>query len=207
MAWPMIYRVRHRGGDQNDPVLREYLWDDLPTNVKGRKRHVISSMHKNSSDDDMVCFYSGVQTYLSAGEFKYSPWEVTREHLVAVVNAGSGCGGSNIVFAGALLNMKLGHSPLPVKLHIRQQLSSCVYDRNRPTYETFRNVIGHVIQIEDAMRVGGKYPWQPHTYDPNDPHYAMVQDFHSDMKKAEEDFLALPPEGRREWIRDFRWRW
>jgi len=207
MTWPMIYRVRHEGGDQNAPVLKEYLWDDLPTAVKERKRHVISSMHKNSMDDEMVCFYSGVQTYLSVTEFKYSPWEVTREHLVAVINDGSGHGGSNIVFAGALLNMKLGHSPLPVKMLLRHYLKSCEYDRLKPTYDTFGKVIGFAIELENSLKVGGKYPWQPHTYDPSEACYGQVQSFYREMQQTERDFLALPPEERRDWLKDFRWRW
>ncbi len=207
MAWPMIYRVRHFGGDQNNPVLKEYLWEDLPACVKTRRRHVIASMHRNNLDEEMVCFYSGVHTYLSTMHFKYSPWEVTREHLVAVVNDGGGSGGSNIVFAGALLNMKLGHSPLPVKLYVKQHLKECNYDRSCPTYETFCTVISHVIEAEDNLKVNGKYPWQPHTYDPTDASYEQVQDFYSDMRRTEEEFLSQPAEGRAEWIRNFRWRW
>lgn len=207
MAWPMIYRVRHEGGDQDSPVLKEYLWDDLPTAIKERRRHTISSMHKNNHDDEMVCFYSGVHTYLSISKFKYAPWEVTREHLVAVINEGSGHGGSNIVFAGALVNTKLGHSPLPVKLRVRKHLKTCEYDRTQPTYETFRRVIGHVIDLENSLRVGGKYPWQPHTYQETDPDYERVQSFYGDMRKTEEEFLALLPAERQGWLKDFEWRW
>jgi hypothetical protein len=105
------------------------------------------------------------------------------------------------------MNTKLGHSPLPVKLRVRQYLQTCEYDRKKPTYDTFRQVIGHVINLEDSLRVGGKYPWQPNTYEEANPEYERVQSFYQDMRKEEEEFLALPPAERQGWIKDFKWRW
>lgn len=202
----MIYRVR-LDGDQENPKLQEYLWEDLPDRVKKRKRGLISSMHRNQCTEEMTCFYSGVQTYMSSHTFRYAPWEATREHLVAVVHDGAGKGGSNIVYAGALLNRKMGHSPLPVKLLLRAHLATCSYDRSKPTYSTFCTVLDHAIALENTMKVGGKYPWQPHTYDLSDSCYGQVLSFYQEMQQEERNFLALPDDERRDWIRAFRWRW
>jgi hypothetical protein len=135
------------------------------------------------------------------------PWECSKEHLVCDRNGGYGQGASNIVIAGRYFNMKIGHSPLPVKVMLRQRLAELNYDRNRPTWDAMDPILKKTIAIENEHRLGQHYPWQPWAFEPGTRERRVADAFHREMMEAEQEFLALDDAGRADWLRGFTWRW
>jgi hypothetical protein len=212
------YADRHllvlTGGDQHDPVLRWMHHDEIAERNAGRNwiSRIMTMRFGRDPDLAQRCWYTGVLLYLVPYEIRERlgrmvPWECSREHLVCERNGGYGNGNGNIVIAGRYFNKKVGHSPLPVKLLIRQELAKREYDRNRPTWAAMAPVLDHTINIENEHKLGDHYPWQPWAFEPGTRDRRIADAFHREMLEAEREFLSLDDEEKGDWLESFTWRW
>jgi len=201
------------GGDQHNPVLEWMHYDDIALRNRNREWVSRKMSRKFGVDADLPqrCWYTGMQLYLVPWKLfeklgYMTPWMCSREHLVCDRNGGKDRS-SNIVIAGRYINKKLGHSPLPLKLLLRQELAKKNFDRDTPTWEGMSPWIKTIIEIEDQYRLGDHYPWQPWAYQPGTREHRMAQAFHEEMTAEEQAFRALDDYGRSQWLENFRWKW
>lgn len=201
------------GGTVRAPVLEWMLYDDIAERSTKRDLWVSRIVRRFGREADLEqrCWLSGVQLYFVpysvVDDARKTVWGVSREHLVCERNGGKGHGDSNIAFAGTQLNARIGHNPLPLKLLVRQELAKHSYNRDDPTYEVYRQIRVRIIEIENQYKLGDHYPWQPWTFTPGSNEYRIATAFAREMLDLEAEFLALDPEGRRQWMADFKWRW
>jgi hypothetical protein len=202
------------GGTPDTPVTTWMSYDEIAE----RNHNGLWISHKNTKKFgkdatlEQRCWVSGVQLYFVPYSVletlnKKPTWRATRDHLVCVRNGGRGHGDSNIVMVGEWVNDKIGHNPLPLKLLLRAELAKSPYERELPTYAAVGPVIERVMEVENQFRLGNGYPWQPWTFAPGTQDHATATAFHAEMRAAEDEFLSLDAEGRRQWLAEFRWRW
>lgn len=169
------------------------------------------------------CFISGVQCHYAPLDTtrdhqRRLPWQLSMDHLVPM---GIGEGRArrihdrrmhtmaNHAIVGRRLNSRqLGHMPLPLKILHRQRLARLSYDREDVSGETNYPIIRQaIIDGDDALRMHGRYPWQPWTYEVSE-HRRAATAFMDAMTACEDEFLSLPRNHERlEWIEGLRWSW
>jgi hypothetical protein len=203
------------GGTHEDPVLEWLEYDEIVRRNQQRATPWVSPrLTKRLGREpnlEQRCWLSGVQLYFVPYSVLPDPmlasWAVSRDHLVCERNGGSHQGDSNISMVGSYLNHKVGHAPLPLKLLHRQELARHELPRDVPSRETAHAVVGHIIDVERQHRLGSGYPWQPWVFAPGTREHRIATAFFEEMRDAEREFLALEPEGRGQWLTEFRWRW
>lgn len=202
------------GGTPDTPEFEWMAYDEIAERNKNGSwisRKMTMKLGRDASLEQR-CWLSGVQLYVVPyavlGTLDKTPtWRATREHLVCLRNGGIGHGDSNIALVGEWVNDKIGHNPLPLKVLTRQELAKRSYDRDTPIYAAVGPVIDGIIEVEQQLRLGDRYPWQPWTFEPGTHNHALAKAFQTEMLKAEDEFLALDAQGRRQWLDEFKWRW
>lgn len=158
------------------------------------------------SDVQCIAFSEHNSVKASATDQNY--WALSIEHLIPLREQSDSRSHRlvNQVFVGRKLNQSIGHIPLALKLHHRTQLRNCDYDRNDYSSDNFYIVRNYIIEVEDQMKLGGKYPWQPWTYE--DTKYKLAaEDFCDELKKVDQEFLSLNVHERYKWFDEFKWKW
>lgn len=202
------------GGTADAPELQWLSYDEIAERNRNHLwiSHKMTKKFGRDPNLEQRCWMSGVQLYVVPYSVletldKKPTWRATRDHLVCVRNGGDGHGDSNLVVVGEWINDKVGHNPLPLKLLVRSELAKLKYDRDSPTYAAVGPIIESIIEIEGRFRIGDRYPWQPWTFEPGTREHASATAFDAEMRAAEDEFLALDDDGRRQWLAEFKWRW
>lgn len=205
------------GGDQENPELVWMHYDELAYRNRNRRRawlpYTILRQFGNDPDLEQRCWLSDVQVYLVPThtfekDARRFPWACSKEHLVCGRNQGYGNGRSNLVLVGRYVNNSVvGHDPLPVKMLYREELWKYDYDRDLPTQTTAWEILKCVQDIQRPHKIANKFPWQPWAYDQGTREHRIATAMFSEMRALEEEFLAQDDEGRRQWLKEFRWKW
>lgn len=205
-------------GTIQEPVIPTGIigyWEP-PSYLKSResiknKKHII----RNTYDDR--CFYLGVKCYFiqhRPSNLNHSailmPWLATKDHLVPVRRSivSSSVDISKYppatVLTSNIANVTLGLSPLPVRLKIREWLSTRPYDRNDNSVVAGNNLRWLIIKMLDDFRINGRFPWSRTKHgtwwypDISEPWILRCY-------KMEKEFLELKDNDRDTWIKNFVW--
>lgn len=211
--YPVVTGIHGDGTPRIERLLRR----DFPPEVLASK---YATHFKWGLSDRWRCFLSGVQLHWAPARMyvgptiRLIPWALSVDHLVPIhlhrlrgdVDERGLCSLTNQAMVGQYLNNKSGHIPLALKLLLRQELAATPYDREAADAATLRLVRTRIIDAEDALRLHGRYPWQPWTYDEPGPR-AAADAFMDEMAAFEREFLTLRRFERAAFVDAFAWRW
>lgn len=165
---------------------------------------------------DNRCFFTGVKMEAYAETigkivFAESPWGGTRDHLVPtrknyplewrqreILNQPI-----STIWCAHIVNRTFNQAPMPVKLKIRQWLSTTHFDRNT-SYEAGINVKWIVVSMLDEFRYKNRLLW---AFDDVPGEYLNPEskNFMTKMHAMEREFLALDTNDRNDYINHFHW--
>lgn len=164
---------------------------------------------------DWRCFYSGVicdykTPRVSCNhDSRVMPWMGTRDHLVPLrkglyERVDLGKLPTSLVWTSNVVNQTIGLAPLPVRLKIREWLSTTAFDRNNRSVEAGQNLRWIVIDMLNEFRIKGRFPWSRNSHgkfwypEISSP---LMQKWY----QMEIDFLSLKDDDRDQYIKSFVW--
>ena len=159
-------------GTTHDPVIPKGvigLWEP-PSYLTSR--HTVkfrrSLVHSNI---DWRCFYSNVicpPLKNLKPKFNHdsniTPWMGTKDHLVPLRKGlddrvDLAYLPSSLVWTSNIVNKTIGLAPLPVRLKIREWLTTTSFDREDLSVEAGQNLRWIVIDMLNEFRINGRFPW------------------------------------------------
>ena len=208
-------------GEILQPVVQKGViaYYEPPTYLNSRNTVKRYNYEINNSIDlslDKRCFYTGIVSWadpknVSTGysqDPKIIPWMGTKDHLVPARRFVPNCpiviGNYNCtkVWCSNIANVTLGLVPLPIRLKIRNWLSTTPYPRDDISIEAGHNIKWLIISMLDDFRINGRYPWSRNKegkwWYPNISEPLMKK-----WWKMEIEFLSLNDEERNKWINNF----
>ena len=170
------------------------------------------------------CFYTGVESPpmnprdpITNFDPRLVPWLGTRDHIPPLRRSLAAAAGQDVevvdfsrrqpafVWSSYVANATLGLVPLPVRLKIREWLSTSDFDRADTSVEAGNNVRWLIIRMIDEFRIGKRLPWSrdehQRWWDPD-----LQRPFMRHMAAFEQRFLDADEQGRDRMVRDFEWR-
>jgi hypothetical protein len=191
------------------------FWEP-PTYLLSR-RTLKYKKYNNYINVDTRCFYLGIRCNYAQNKscnFKHDPkimpWLATKDHLVPVRRHISSLSidvskyPPATVLSSNIANTTLGLAPLPVRIKIREWLSTSPYDRDNVSIESGNNLRWLIINMLDHFRVNGRFPWSRNKngtwWYPDISEPWMLR-----CNKMEKEFLELNDNDRDMWIKKFVW--
>jgi hypothetical protein len=163
---------------------------------------------------DWRCFYSGVECYwlkknAHNHDSKVLPWLGTKDHLVPIrrgvpENVGLSKYSSSMLWTSNIANQTLGLAPLPVRLKIREWLSTTTFDRTSLTIESGNALRWILIDMLDEFRFNGRFPWSRNQHGQYWNATVSVP-LMNKWYNMEREFLALNEIDRDQYIKSFVW--
>lgn len=166
---------------------------------------------------DWRCFYSGVLCSQLVklkihcdDNLKLMPWLGTKDHLIPLRRGISGQLDINrfpvaLVWSSQIVNQTLGLTPFPIRLKIREWLSTTSFDRNDSSIEAGQNLKWIIVNMLDEFRIKGRFPWSRKlsgAYWHPEISTHLMQNWH----KMETSFLSLNEKDRDQYIKSFSWQ-
>lgn len=205
-------------GVVQEPIISKDIlgfWDP-PSYLSSR--HTVKYRRASfTSGIDWRCFYSGVVCSPPVNlkshanhDSKVMPWMGTKDHLVPLrkgLNDRVDLShlSTSLVWTSNVINQTIGLAPLPVRLKIREWLSTTAFDRNDLSIESGQNLRWIIIDMLNEFRINGRFPWSrklsgafwyPEISGP------LMQKWH----KMEYEFLLLNEYDRDQYIKSFVWQ-
>lgn len=154
------------------------------------------------------CFYSGVRCWIPGHTFGqgevHDSWLLTKDHVIPLRMQKDLEEPLHVfVMSAAIMNYRLGHSPLAIKLWVRYCLSKYAYSRNSRSPETMQTVMQHVFNILNQFKADGRYMYQPWTY----PEGHVAYQFYEKICKVENEFSQVGPQEYYKWLSEYDIRW
>jgi len=165
---------------------------------------------------DYRCFYSSVVCLPVTHkrekwnhDSKVMPWMGTKDHLVPIrrgvpESMSLSNFGSSLVWTSNVVNQTIGLAPLPIRLKIREWLTTTAFDRNNLSVESGANLRWIIIDMLEEFRIKGRFPWSRNSlglfWYPSISNPLMDKWY-----KMEKDFLTLNETERDQYIKNFCW--
>lgn len=162
--------------------------------------------------NDYRCFYTGVRCLpglktLNDYDPRKVPWVGNKDHLVPkrrFMNCPIDYGSYKppYVWSCNVANSTLGAVPLPIRLKIRQWLSTTYFPRDDLSIENGLNIKWIIISMLQDFKIKDRYPWSRKL----DKTWWYPEISEPLMKKwwaQEKEFLELDNDGRNNWIEKF----
>lgn len=174
---------------------------------KARSNHANYLLNKGIIHN-FDCFYSGVRCWIPGhtigqGEVNDS-WLLTKDHVIPLRMQKDAQEPLHVfVMSSAIMNNRLGHSPLAIKLWVRHCLAKLSYSRLSRTPETMQTIMQHVFTILDQFKCEGRYLFQPWTYEQGHKAYQ----FYDRICQVEQAFSQVGPLDYYQWLIDYDITW
>jgi hypothetical protein len=165
---------------------------------------------------DYRCFYSSVlsEPVIHSGNrvnhaCSILPWMGTRDHLVPIRRGIPGVidqahRSSSMVWTSNVVNTTIGLAPLPIRLKVREWLSTTSFDRNSLSIDSGSNLRWIVIDMLNEFRIKGRFPWSRNAL--GCYWYPSISiPLMDKWRKMEEEFLSLNEIDRDSYVKNFVW--
>lgn len=140
---------------------------------------------------------------------KILPWMGTRDHLVPIRRGvpdaiDQAHLSSSMVWTSNVVNQTIGLAPFPIRLKIREWISTTSFDRNDLSIESGNNLRWIVINMLDEFRIKGRFPWSRNA---NGYYWypSISIPLMTKWSKMELEFLSLNDLERDQYIKSFVW--
>lgn len=205
-------------GITQDPVLLKDIigyWE--PPSYLDSRQALKNRKHQCYINSDYRCFYLGVNcNYIQNRPInlnhdpKLMPWLATKDHLVPIRRSVAelaidvGKYPPATVLSSNIANVTFGLSPLPVRLKIREWLSTSAYDRNDTSVAAGNNLRWLIIKMLNDFRINGRFPWS-RTKNGTWWYPQISEPWMIRCCRMEQEFLELNEKDRDLWIKKFVW--
>lgn len=174
---------------------------------KARSNHASYLLNKGIIRN-FDCFYSGMRCWIPGNSFGQGEvndsWLLTKDHVIPLRMQRDAEEPLHVfVMSSAIMNFRLGHSPLAIKLWVRYCLSKYAYSRSSRSPETMQTVMQHVFSILDQFKSDGRYLYQPWTYEQGHVAYS----FYDKICQVEQAFSQVGQDDYYKWLSEYDIRW